>query len=147
MDSVAVKEKLSLREREDAMGAYLMMFAATAVGLPLPFLNIVASVIYFAVNGDKSTFVRYHALQSLYSQIVVSLFNAFAVIWAVRHLIFGHHHGMEWVAWAWALGVLNLIYLVFSIVAAVQSRRGETPRWIIFGWLAWRGSYGLETRA
>ena len=34
------------RDREDAMGAYLMMFAAWGAGLPLPLLNLLAAIIY-----------------------------------------------------------------------------------------------------
>ena len=32
------------------MGAYLMMFASLAIGLPIPLVNLIASVIYFLVN-------------------------------------------------------------------------------------------------
>ncbi len=69
-------EDISMRDREDAMGAYLMMFAALAAGLPLPILNLIAAVIYYYVNKGKSRFVKFHALQSLYSQIPTTLMNA-----------------------------------------------------------------------
>ena len=42
--------EIPTREREDAMGAYLMMFAAWGAGLPLPLLNLVAAIIYFFIN-------------------------------------------------------------------------------------------------
>jgi len=51
------------------MGAYLMMFATLAVGLPLPLINLVAAFIYLYINRKTSRFVHFHALQSLYSQI------------------------------------------------------------------------------
>jgi len=35
------------RDREDAMGAYLMMFAAWGAGLPLPLLNLLAISSHF----------------------------------------------------------------------------------------------------
>ena len=56
------------REREDAMGAYLMMFAAWGVGLPLPLLNLLAAIIYFFTNKKTSRFVSFHAYQSLLKQ-------------------------------------------------------------------------------
>ena len=37
-------EEVSTREREDAMGAYLMIFGALAAGLPLPIINLIAAV-------------------------------------------------------------------------------------------------------
>ena len=33
--------EVSSREREDGMGAYLMMFASLGVGLPLPIINLI----------------------------------------------------------------------------------------------------------
>jgi len=49
------------REKEDAMGAYLMMFAAVAIGLPLPVINLIAAIIYYYVNRKKSRFIHFHA--------------------------------------------------------------------------------------
>jgi len=42
--------ELSEREKEDAMGAYLMMFAALATSLPLPIINLIAATVYYYVN-------------------------------------------------------------------------------------------------
>ncbi len=69
-------EEIETRIREDAMGAYLMMFGALAAGLPLPIINLIAAVVYYYINKGKSRFVRFHALQSLYSQIPTTLMNA-----------------------------------------------------------------------
>jgi hypothetical protein len=49
--------ELSAIEKDDAMGAYLMMFAAWGAGLPLPLLNLIAAVIYFFINKKQSRFV------------------------------------------------------------------------------------------
>jgi hypothetical protein len=46
-------EELSNKEKDDAMGGYLMMFAALAVGLPLPIINLIASIIYYYTNKKK----------------------------------------------------------------------------------------------
>jgi len=43
-------DEITRREREDAMGAYFMMFAAWGIGLPLPFLNLVAAGIYYGLH-------------------------------------------------------------------------------------------------
>ena len=47
-------DEIPKREREDAMGAYLMMFAAWGARLPLPLLNLLAAVIYFFTNKKPS---------------------------------------------------------------------------------------------
>ena len=80
-------DEISTREKEDAMGAYLMMFASIGAGLPLPIINMIAAVIYYYINRSKSRFVKFHALQSLLSQFPTSIINAIAVIWFVQMLI------------------------------------------------------------
>ena len=71
------------RQKDDAMGAYLMMFASLALGLPIPLLNLIASVIYFFVNRKNGDFVAFHALQALLSHIPVVLLNAGVIGWLV----------------------------------------------------------------
>src|SRR6185503_9229661 len=76
-------EEIAEREKEDAMGAYLMMFAAVAVGLPLPVINLIAAIIYYFVNRKKSRFIHFHSLQALLSQIPTTIINWGGVIWGV----------------------------------------------------------------
>jgi len=80
-------DEIEVRVREDAMGAYFMMFATAAIGLPLPVLNLVAAIIYYFINRDKGRFVRFHTLQSLYSQIPVSLLNSGLVAWTIVNFV------------------------------------------------------------
>lgn len=131
-------DEIPEREKEDAMGAYLMMFATVAMGLPLPILNLIAAIIYHAINRRTSRFVRFHSLQSLYTQIPVSLINAAAVIWFVRILI----HDL-WPLSDVFIGFLimalaaNVLYVTVSVVAAVKARRGQ----LCYIWVAGRLSY------
>ena len=74
-------DEVSDREKEDAMGAYFMMFAGLGLGAPLPLINLVASVVYWAIHRRKSRFVAFHSLQSLLEQIPVTLFNAGLIAW------------------------------------------------------------------
>ena len=74
-------QEVTEREKDDAMGSYLMMFASLAVGVPIPLLNLIASVIYFLVNRKTSSFVAFHALQALLTHIPVVVLNAGVVAW------------------------------------------------------------------
>ncbi len=136
--------ELSQREKEDAMGAYLMMFAATAVGLPLPIINLIAAIVYFYVNRSKGRFVRFHALQSLYSQIIVSLINSAMVIWLVINLVNRHPFTNHFWALLITAGVFNLIYFVFSIVGAIRSRKGRFYYFLFFGRIAYMRVYAVR---
>ncbi len=55
--------ELSKREKEDAMAAYLMNFAAWGASLPLPSLNLIASAIYY-FNQSQEEPVRCLSLLS-----------------------------------------------------------------------------------
>lgn len=130
-----------MREREDAMGAYLMMFAAVAAGLPLPIINLIASVIYYYINKSSSRFVHFHALQSLLSQIPVTLVNAAAVFWTLRIVFTDLEWDEIYFGFIGMTVVLNLLYIIFSLVAAVRARKGRFYYFLFFGKLAYRSVY------
>ena len=74
-------DEISEKERDDAMGSYLMMFASWIVGAPLPIINLIAAVIYYYVNKDRGNFVVFHMLQSLWSQLITTVFNVTMWVW------------------------------------------------------------------
>ena len=129
--------EISIREKEDAMGAYLMMFAALAVGLPFPILNLVAALIYYFVNRSKGRFVHFHLLQSLYSQIPTTLLNVVLVGWTIPIIFFNlEFSDLYWGYLAMDL-VVNLLYFIFSIIAAAKSRKGQLYYFVFFGKIAY----------
>ncbi|MDA8639822.1 DUF4870 domain-containing protein [Flavobacteriaceae bacterium] len=118
--------ELSKREREDAMGSYLMMFAAFAVGIPIPTINLIASAIYYYTNRKKSRFVHFHSLQSLLTQIPTTIINWMMLFWSY-HVIFFENYKYTGLFYSYlAFTILsNLIYFVFSIHASIKSREGQ----------------------
>lgn len=135
-------EEVSSEEKDDAMGAYLMMFAAWAIGLPLPLLNLVASAVYFALNGGESRFVAFHAYQSLLSQMPVSLLNAGLLAWLIAILVAGASFVPLFLVCLLVVAALNLLYVLFSVVALVRARRGEIYYLPLFGLFAYARYYG-----
>jgi uncharacterized Tic20 family protein len=126
-------EEVSTREREDAMGAYLMMFGALAAGLPLPIINLIAAVVYYYVNRNKGRFVKFHALQSLYSQFPTTILNAVLIFWTIRNLTLiwnpetwesDSHFAENSLFWGYVCVVItaNLLYFIFSILGAVKRK-------------------------
>lgn len=129
------------REREDATGAYLMMFATVAIGLPMPVINIIAAIVYYFVNRSKGNFVRFHSLQSLYSQLPVSVMNSIAVIWAIVNLVKDYDFTSTYWGYLIAVGVFNVVYTVFSIIGAVRAHNGRFYYFVFFGKLAYMQVY------
>lgn len=126
-------DELEVREREDAMGAYFMMFATAALGLPLPILNLVAAIIYYFLNRSKGRFVQFHTLQSLYSQIPVTLLNLGLVAWIITNLVKDYTFSTTFWGYVVMVAVANLVYLIFSIFGAVQARKGLFYYFLFFG--------------
>jgi uncharacterized Tic20 family protein len=129
-------------EKDDAMGAYLMMFAAWAVGLPLPVLNLIAAVIYFYVNRKTSRFVAFHALQSLLSQIPVTLINVAFIAWLIRNLITGAAYQQGFFILLALMAGSNILYLIFSIAALVRAKKGNFFYFPLFGRAAFARYFG-----
>ena len=135
-------DEISSAEKDDAMGSYLMMFAAWAIGLPLPILNLIAAVIYFYVNKKKSRFVAFHALQSLLSQIPVTLLNIALIVWLLRILITGLSFTSGFFVLLGIMVCSNILYIIFSIAALVRARKGNFLYFPFFGRVAYSRFYG-----
>ncbi len=118
-------DEIPAGERDDAMAAYLMMFASLAIGLPLPLVNLIASLVYWLVNRKTSRFVAFHSLQSLLSHLPVTIVNAGLVAWTVAAIVGPVRFGP---AFFWFLAftvLLNVAYIVISIVALVHAHKGR----------------------
>ena len=138
-------DEIVVRVREDAMGAYFMMFATAAMGLPLPILNLVASIIYYYVNRDKGRFVRFHTLQSLYSQIPVSILNSGLVAWTIVNFVKDYDFRGAYWGYLIMTVIAILVYFIFSIVGAVKARKGLFYYFVFFGKIAYHQVYRIRT--
>jgi uncharacterized membrane protein len=146
---LAQPDEIPESEKEDAMGAYLMMFASLAIGIPIPFVNVIASVIYFFVNRKHGTFVAFHALQALLTHLPVVLLNAGVIAWLVGILVTPPHH-MFGIAFFWYLFfvvLVNVAYVVWSVVALVHARKGRFFYMPIVGRMCFARYYGPKAQS
>ena len=138
-------QELAEREKEDAMGAYLMMFAAWGAGLPLPLINVIAAVIYFFVNRGKGRYVLFHCHQAMSTQVATGLVNAAAIFWSLRILFSEHWHvDRYYMAYLVTAVIVNVFYLGFSIAAAVRARKGHIFYFPFSGLLAYRAAFAVR---
>jgi len=137
-------DEIPERDKEDAMGAYLMMFASLAIGLPIPLVNVIASVIYFFVNRKNSLFAAFHSLQALLTHIPVVLLNAGTVGWLIGNLVVkdGFVPGFFWYLFFTILA--NLAYIIWSIVALVRARKGRFVYFPLIGRFCFGRYYGPD---
>lgn len=135
-------EDLSKKEKEDAMGAYMMMFAAIAVGLPLPIINLIAAIIYYFVNRSVSRFVHFHAYQALISSLPLTLMNASGLFWALRILFYDDWYATDYFyGYIGMLFIANILYYIFGIIAAVKAYKGRMFYYWVFGKLAYHKAF------
>lgn len=136
-------QEISKREKEDAMGAYLMMFAAMGAGFPFPLLNLLASIIYFSINKKKSRYVAFHSFQSLITQIPISVLNGVLLFWFIRILIMGMSlFNLQFFIYLGFVILWNLLYIILSITASVRARRGQLYYMLFFGAISFDKYYG-----
>ena len=153
-DLLPQPSEIPVREKEDAMGAYLMVFAALHLGLPLPFLGLIAAWIYHGINGKKSPFTGFHTYQSLLFSIPVSVISAAWVVWAVIaffNAIQGNFGATRNLTGFWVFTVftalVSITYLIYSILGAVGARKGRLVYFPIAGRLAYERYYGSNRNA
>lgn len=139
--------ELSEREKEDAMGAYLMMFASLATSLPLPIINLIAAVIYYYINRKKGRFIHFNCLQSLLSQLPTTLVNWGLLYWGLQIFFFDNYELSDYFfAYLGFSIIANLVYFIFSLVAAVRARKGIFMYFIFFGPYAYQKVYAKRNR-
>jgi len=136
-------DEVSKREKEDAMAAYLMNFAAWGAGLPLPSLNLVAAAIYFLINRKKSRFVAFHCFQAFTSQLPTTLINIVGVGTFVDFVLI-LNRPLPRFFWPYVgfAALMNLLYLSVSIYACVLAAKGRVYYFLVFGRWAYAKYYG-----
>ena len=138
--------ELTEKEKDDAMGAYLMMFAAWGVGLPLPVLNVVAAIIYHFLNRKSSRFVAFHSLQSLLSQLPVSAANVSLLAWIIRNLVAEAGFSPAFFSYMFLAIALNGLYLILSIVGMIRAKKGRFFYFPTFGRIAFKKHFGPHAK-
>lgn len=138
-------DELTTKEKDDATGGYLMMFAALGAGLPLPIINLIASIIYYHTNKSNSRFVQFHTYQALLSQIPLTILNAVCMGWALRILISVEWHLTSFfIGYALMLLIANLTYIIVGIISAIKANKGRMYYYWIFGPIAYQKVFSVS---
>lgn len=116
-------------EMEKASNGYLMSVMAIMVGLPLPIVNLLATLIFFLGNLKSSWFVKWHCTQALLSQLTVFVMNSFAFAWTMQ-VWFGNKIVTDsYIAYIITIIFFNITELLLNIVAAIRVRKGKHVKW------------------
>ena len=120
-------------ESEKASNSYLMSLVAVIGGLPLPIINLFATLIFYVGNRKGTYFVRWHCTQALLSQLSLLFINSVAFWWTVSILFGSETITNDYLAYFIAAIIFNFGEFVATIYTAVTTRKGMHVQWWFYG--------------
>lgn len=135
---ISIKEfeyKPNESETEGASNSYLMSLIALIAGLPLPIVNLIATMIFFLATRKSSKFIRWHATQALLSQFSLVFINGFAFWWTISILFWDESISNNYIAYIIVVLIYNLLEFFATIYTAIQTRKGIHVEWWFYGGL------------
>ncbi len=120
-------------EAEKASNSYLMSLIAVIAGLPLPIINLIATLIFYIGNRKGTYFVRWHCTQALLSQFSMLFMNSAAFWWTVSILFRNESVSNLYISYIFTVLLFNLTEFIGTIYTAIQSRKGIHVEWFFYG--------------
>jgi uncharacterized Tic20 family protein len=120
-------------ERERASNIYLMSIVVVIIGLPLPILNLIATVIVFFSNRNSTFFVKWHSTQALLSQIFLMVINSIGLSWTLSAIFGSQQADNNYIAYILTLVLFNIIEFIGTLAAAISVRKGKHISFWFFG--------------
>jgi uncharacterized membrane protein len=118
---------------ERASNGYLMSLMVLMAGLPLPIINLVASIFFYIGNRKTNYFVRWHCLQALLAQVSLFAMNSTGLYWTLS-IVFGSRHvSNAYIAYLVTIFLFNAVEFVAFVYAASVVRQGKHVRWFLYG--------------
>lgn len=125
----------SEHETEAASSSYLMSLIAIIVGLPLPIVNLIATLIFYLSNQKSTYFVRWHCTQALLSQFSLLFINSFGFWWTIDIIFTDESITSKYIAYIIAAILFNITEFIATIYTAIQTRKGIHVEWWFYGTL------------
>jgi uncharacterized membrane protein len=120
-------------EAEKASNSYLMSLIALIAGLPLPIINLVATLIFYLGNRKGTYFVRWHCTQALLSQLSLLFINSTGFWWTISIVFSDEIITSQYIAYMITAFLFNLTEFIATIYTAVQTRKGKHIQWWFYG--------------
>lgn len=120
-------------EAESASSSYLMSLIAIIVGLPLPIVNIISTLVFYLGNKKSALFVRWHCTQALLSQLTLLFINSFGFWWTVSIIFTDESISNNYLAYLLTAIIFNLTEFIVTIYTAIQTRKGIHIEWWFYG--------------
>lgn len=125
--------RVTENEKERASNGYLMSVIAIIAGMPLPIINVLATLFFYLANRKGTYFVRWHCMQALLSQLSVLCINSVGFWWTISVILQEKEPTNLYFAYIISAFLFNLTEFIATIYTAVQTRKGEHISWWFYG--------------
>lgn len=122
-------------EAEKASNSYLMSLVALVAGLPLPIVNLIATLVFYLGNRNGTYFVRWHCTQALLSQFSMLFINSYGFWWSVSIAFTEEEISNKFIAYIFAALLFNLTEFIATLFTAIQTRKGIHVSWWLYSTL------------
>lgn len=119
-------------ELERASNSYLMSLVAVIGGLPLPILNLLASIFFYLGNRKSTPFVKWHCTQNLLSQFGLFFLNSTGFWWTVSIIFYDEKVTNGYFGYMITLIIFNLVEFISTIILASRTRKGIHAKLFLF---------------
>lgn len=135
-----------------------LMAAFAHIAAIIPNIGVIAPILIWVMQKDKSAYVRFQSLQALFYQLgmilvwiigfgcyFVSIFSTVGISGVVTNGQGGPTPGFEWMM-VGPFAVFGLVlcliflYIIYAIIAAIMTFQGKDFRYILIGNLAERAN-------
>lgn len=134
---------------EDKKSDDKLMSLISHLAVIIPNIGVVAPIVIWITQKDRSEFVRFNAIQAIFFQLVffalimLSVIIGFILMFIAIPLMGEEPTVLFWVS----MGIMSLyfplwiLFSVYAIVAGVKSFRGKIFRYLIIGRIIERRVY------
>jgi uncharacterized membrane protein len=102
-------------------------------GLPLPIINLIATVVFFLQHRKSTYFIRWHCTQALLSQLTLFFFNSASFWWTISILFGPEEISNSYISYELFVIILNITELAGTIYSASAVRKGTPVKWWFYG--------------
>ena len=120
-------------EAEKASNSYLMSVIAIMAGMPLPIINLLATLIFYFGNRKSGYFVRWHCTQTLISQLSLLIVNSVGFSWTMSVIFGANTLSNNYIAYMITIFCFNLMEFIVTVSAAIKTRKGIHTEWWFSG--------------
>lgn len=116
----------SAADRGQASWAYFVSFASLGLGLPIPFLSLVAGVVFHAVVHRRSPFVAFHSWRALLlglpASVVVGIWSCWGLAVLTELFLSAGQLNSDLTAF-WVLGAVAAALLTIEVVLGLRGAK------------------------